>query len=110
MESRGMDRAGAKHFAEPRRSLFFRKDWCPVLVLISRKKFEDVVITVAGQMIVVTLVDLRGDKARIGFTASPEVTINRREVFEAIQRNQTQVPHEPNPTTEVAEPGLRRQL
>jgi carbon storage regulator len=34
----------------------------------------------------ITIVDIRGDKVRIGFTAEKVVTIHRQEVYDAIQR------------------------
>lgn len=53
---------------------------CDILVL-SRHRDESIFI---GDDIVITVVDLRGDKVRIGFTAPESVSIHRREVYEAI--------------------------
>ena len=39
-----------------------------------------------GDEIVVTIVDIRGDKVRIGINAPSSVPVHRQEVFEAIQR------------------------
>jgi carbon storage regulator len=39
-----------------------------------------------GDNIVITVVDIRGDKVRLGITAPTEVPVHRQEVYEAIQR------------------------
>ena len=44
-------------------------------------------LDVLGKPIVVTLVDIRGDKCRLGFEADPAIIIHRQEVVEAIQRD-----------------------
>lgn len=60
------------------------------MLVLSRKKGQQTIITVPPssepQQIVVTTVDIRGDKVREGFEAADEVTIHRREVQEAIDR------------------------
>ena len=55
----------------------------PMLVL-SRRKDETIVI---NDNIVVTVVDIQGDRVRLGFDAPEEVTIHRREVYEQIQKS-----------------------
>ena len=39
-----------------------------------------------GDKVVVTIVDIRGDKVRLGIDAPTEIPVHRREVYEAIQR------------------------
>lgn len=39
-----------------------------------------------GNDIVVTVIDVRGDKVRLGINAPQDVPIHRQEVYEAIQR------------------------
>jgi carbon storage regulator len=53
------------------------------MLVLSRQRDESIII---GENIVVTIVDIRGDKVRLGIQAPVEVPVHRREVFEAIQR------------------------
>lgn len=53
------------------------------MLVLSRQRDESIVI---GDNIVVTIVDIRGDKVRLGIDAPTEIPVHRREVFEAIQR------------------------
>jgi carbon storage regulator len=53
------------------------------MLVLSRQRDESIII---GDNIVVTIVDIRGDKVRLGIQAPIEVPVHRREVFEAIQR------------------------
>ncbi len=53
------------------------------MLVLSRQRDESIII---GDNIVVTIVDIRGDKVRLGIQAPSEVPVHRREVFEAIQR------------------------
>ncbi len=52
------------------------------MLVLSRQVDESIMI---GDGIEVMIVDIRGDKVRLGFKASPEVSIHRKEVYEAIQ-------------------------
>jgi carbon storage regulator len=69
----------------------------PMLVL-SRKKNESIII---NDHIVVTVVEIRGDKVRLGIDAPKDVSVHRREVYEAIQ-SQSKV----REAGAVPEPGL----
>ncbi len=53
------------------------------MLVLSRKKNESIII---NDNIIVTVVDIRGDKVRLGFDAPKDVPIHRREVYDAIQR------------------------
>ncbi len=53
------------------------------MLVLSRQRDESIVI---GDNIVVTIVDIRGDKVRLGIEAPTEIPVHRREVFEAIRR------------------------
>ena len=55
------------------------------MLVLSRKKNESIII---NDNIVVTIVDVKGDKVRLGFQAPKEVTIHRQEVYEAIKRSE----------------------
>jgi len=53
------------------------------MLVLSRQRDESIMI---GDSVVVTVVDIRGDKVRLGIQAPSEVPVHRREVYEAIQR------------------------
>jgi carbon storage regulator len=53
------------------------------MLVLSRQRDESIVI---GENVVVTIVDIRGDKVRLGIEAPGEVPVHRQEVYEAIQR------------------------
>jgi carbon storage regulator len=54
------------------------------MLVLSRKKNESIVI---NNEITVVVVEIRGDKVRLGIEAPKEVPVHRREVFDAIKRN-----------------------
>ena len=54
------------------------------MLVLSRKKNESIVI---NNEITIVVVEIRGDKVRLGVEAPREVPVHRREVFDAIQRN-----------------------
>ena len=65
------------------------------MLVLSRKKGESVIIR---ENIVVTVVEIRGDKVRLGIEAPEDVPVHRREVYEAIKRaegSQTKSPEIP---------------
>ena len=53
------------------------------MLVLSRQRDQTIVI---GDSIRVTIVDVRGDKVRIGVDAPRDITVHREEVSEAIQR------------------------
>ncbi len=55
------------------------------MLVLSRKKDESIII---NDNIVVTVVDIRGDKVRLGFDAPRDVPIHRQEVYDAIRRSE----------------------
>ena len=52
------------------------------MLVLSRKRSQKIRI---GDSIVVTIVDVRGDKVRVGVDAPKEIPIHREEVYEAIR-------------------------
>ncbi|RUL89028.1 carbon storage regulator CsrA [Tautonia sociabilis] len=62
------------------------------MLVLSRKKNESIII---NDHIVVTVVEIRGDKVRLGIEAPKDVSVHRREVYEAIQN---QADARPQPT------------
>jgi carbon storage regulator len=53
------------------------------MLVLSRQRAETIMI---GDDIEVTVVDIRGDKVRLGITAPREVSVHRKEVYDAIRR------------------------
>lgn len=51
------------------------------MLVLSRKKNESIVI---NNDVVVTVVEIRGDKVRLGIVAPKDVPVHREEVYEAI--------------------------
>ena len=57
------------------------------MLVLSRKRDERIVI---GDNIVITVVEIRGDKVRLGIEAPLDVPVHRHEVYEALQRAKTE--------------------
>jgi carbon storage regulator len=55
----------------------------PTMLVLSRHRDESIMI---GDDIIVTIVDIRGDKVRLGINAPQDIPVHRQEVYEAIQR------------------------
>jgi len=62
------------------------------MYIFSRRKNESFVI---GDNITVTVVEIRGDTARLGIDHPWEVPVHRREVFDAIHRQEMTSPSRP---------------
>ncbi len=71
------------------------------MLVLSRKKDESIII---NDHIRVTVVEIRGDKVRLGIDAPKDVSVHRREVYEAIQ-NQLKA-HEESSSAIVPENGV----
>lgn len=54
------------------------------MLVLSRQREETIVI--ADGLIRITIVDIRGDKVRIGIDAPKDIAVHREEVWDAIQR------------------------
>ena len=55
------------------------------MLVLSRKKNESIVI---NDDITIVVVEIRGDKVRLGVEAPREIPVHRREVYDAIRRNE----------------------
>jgi carbon storage regulator len=76
------------------------------MLVLSRQRDESIVI---GENVVVTIVDIRGDKVRLGIEAPGEVPVHRREVYDAIQRENRRAGQlEPKDTQELSSLALGR--
>jgi len=52
------------------------------MLVLSRQRDETIMI---GDEIEITIVDIRGDKVRLGITAPARIAVHRKEVYEAIR-------------------------
>jgi carbon storage regulator len=53
------------------------------MLVLSRKRDESIII---GDDVVITVVDIKGEQVKIGVSAPKNVSIHRKEVYEAIQQ------------------------
>ena len=53
------------------------------MLVLSRHRDESIMI---GDEVEITIVDVRGDKVRLGITAPKSIPVHRREIYDAIQR------------------------
>jgi len=53
------------------------------MLVLSRQRDETIMI---GDDVEITVVDIRGDKVRLGITAPSHIPVHRKEVYEAIKR------------------------
>ncbi len=69
------------------------------MLVLSRQRDESIMI---GDNIVITIVDIRGDKVRLGINAPSEIPVHRQEVYEAIQRENLRAAQlEPGDTADI---------
>ncbi len=67
------------------------------MLVLARKKNESIVIR---DDVVVTVVEVRGDKVRLGIEAPKDVKVHRREVYDAIRQAAQQSQAESSPPSE----------
>ncbi len=53
------------------------------MLVLSRHRDESIMI---GDDVMITIVDIRGDKVRLGIDAPSEIPVHRQEVYDAIKR------------------------
>ena len=53
------------------------------MLVLSRHRYESIMI---GDDVTITVVDIRGDKVRLGIDAPQEIPVHRQEVYDAIKR------------------------
>ena len=69
------------------------------MLVLSRQRDETIMI---GDDVEVTIVDIRGDKVRLGITAPRSIQVHRKEVYDAIKReNQQAAGLSPDEVSEV---------
>jgi carbon storage regulator len=63
------------------------------MLVLSRKTNESIVIR---DNIVITVIDIRGDRVRLGIDAPKEIAVHRREVYDKIQSQEasTKIPND----------------
>jgi carbon storage regulator len=57
------------------------------MLVLSRQRDESIMI---GDDVEITIVDVRGDKVRLGITAPRNIPVHRREIYDAIQREKAE--------------------
>jgi len=57
------------------------------MLVLSRQKNESIMI---GDDVEIIIVDVRGDKVRLGITAPKSISVHRREVYLAIQQEKAE--------------------
>jgi len=60
------------------------------MLVLSRHRDESIMI---GDDVVITIVDIRGDKVRLGIEAPQEIPVHRQEVYDAIKRENQKAGH-----------------
>ncbi len=58
------------------------------MLVLSRKKGQEITIQTGDEAVRIFIVEIRSGTVRLGVEAPPEIPVHRREVYEAIQREQ----------------------
>ena len=72
------------------------------MLVLSRHRDESIII---GDNVIVTVVDVRGDKVKLGIDAPREISVHRQEVYEAIRRENQQATLLKPEDAKLLEPG-----
>jgi carbon storage regulator len=73
------------------------------MLVLSRQRDESIMI---GDDVEIIIVDVRGDKVRLGITAPKSIPVHRREIYDAIQREKAEkknAPKQPEPEAKQEE-------
>ena len=71
------------------------------MLVLSRQRDETIMI---GDEVEITVVDIRGDKVRLGITAPRHILVHRKEVYEAIKRGEQGQKSSPNLSPDSSRP------
>jgi carbon storage regulator len=63
------------------------------MLVLSRQKDESIMI---GDEVEITIVDVRGDKVRLGINAPRNIAVHRKEIYLAIQKEKEQNEAQPH--------------
>jgi len=69
------------------------------MLVLSRRPNESIVI---NDKIVITVIEIRGDKVRLGIEAPRDVPVHRSEVYSAIQRAESEAADVQTPDDSVS--------
>ncbi len=73
------------------------------MLVLSRQRDESIMI---GDDVEIIIVDVRGDKVRLGITAPKSIQVHRREIYDAIQSEKAEkknAPKQPEPEAKQEE-------
>lgn len=75
------------------------------MLVLSRRKNEQIIV--GDGDVIFTIVEIRGDKVRIGVDAPKEVPVHRKEVYDAIRRDAAnrEKPQDHGSEGQTSEPG-----
>lgn len=68
-----------------RRGPVFNRKESEEMLVLSRKKNESIII---NDDITIVVVEIRGDKCRLGIECDKSIPVHRKEVYDAIQRQE----------------------
>ena len=75
------------------------------MLVLSRQRDETIMI---GDEIQITVVDIRGDKIRLGIEAPRQIQVHRKEVYDSIKRENTEAAQVQIDDLSIANDNLRR--
>ena len=76
------------------------------MLVLSRQRDETIMI---GDNVEITVVDIRGDKVRLGITAPTRIPVHRKEVYDAIKRENAAAAEVRPEDISVAADGARKE-